>query len=86
MGKEKTKVLCSVRCSHCKEFGHFRKYTKADGHYRGVFHCKKCRDDGVPFPGDEAIVEEHEVKEEENTGITYLLLGNNKPKKLIKDE
>jgi hypothetical protein len=94
MTQKKTRVICSVRCSHCNEFGRFENYTKADGHFRGVFLCEDCREKGVPFPGEESKepkkekkkakkVEKKKVKELENTGITSLLLGspNKKAKK-----
>lgn len=87
MDQKKTKVRCSIRCSHCKDFGHFRNYTKAEGHYRGVFLCEDCRANGVKFPGEEPRVKEIEepvIKEEENTGITSLLLGNQQVKKAKK--
>ena len=50
MAKEnKTRTVCAIRCSHCKEFGMFENYTKADGHYNGIFLCKDCRAKGIEW-------------------------------------
>lgn len=88
---KKGKVTCAVRCNACTEFGSFENYTKADGHFRGVFICKPCREKGVPFPGEGSTetvkkkpkkIKEEKIKKKEDLGITSLLNPKaNKPAK-----
>ena len=49
MKQQSSRVLCAQRCSYCKELGAFVSHTKAEGHYNGIFLCKKCRKKGVDF-------------------------------------
>jgi len=90
MGKEpKGRVLCCVRCSHCKEFGTFRNYTKDEGHFRGIFLCKVCRDKGIdwgivdkkkeepdlkPKKKSRKIQKEKKIEIPSKVGITSLLM------------
>lgn len=92
MASKKGRTVCSVRCSHCNDFGTFENYTKADGHYKGVFLCVECREKGVPFPGEESKeikpkkkrkkkAAKKEVKKQTKLGITSLLnVSDNQPK------
>lgn len=54
----KGRVTCAERCSLCNNFGVYQNQTKAEGHYRGIFVCKKCRDEGFSF--DNARKQERE--------------------------